>query len=162
MEHSAVVNGVTFSPNGQLLATSSADTTIKLWHWDGDGHVSPHSHQTLAGHNALVVNVAFSPDSQILASASWDTTVNLWNREGTLLTTLLGHSAPVWKVAISPDGQFLASVSEDNMLILWDLPRILKLDLLEYACDWVRDYLRTNADVEESDRHLCDCINTSQ
>ena len=48
-------------------------------------------------------------------------------------------------------------------MILWNLQRILNLDPLAYACDWVRDYLRTNAEVEESDaygaadagRHLC-------
>ena len=46
----------------------------------------------------------------------------------------------------------LASVAEDNTLVIWDLPRILKLDLLEYGCNGVRDYLRTNAQVEEGDR----------
>ncbi|MBD0327890.1 MAG: hypothetical protein ICV68_15775 [Pyrinomonadaceae bacterium] len=47
------------------------------------------------------------------------------------------------------DGSFLASVGEDNTLVVWNLPRILNLDLLEYGCNWVRDYLRTNAEVEE-------------
>ena len=28
--------------------------------------------------------------------------------------------------------------------------------LLEYGCNWIRDYLRTNPNVSESDRHLCD------
>ncbi|MEG5052393.1 MULTISPECIES: WD40 repeat domain-containing protein [unclassified Microcoleus] len=58
--------------------------------------------------------------------------------------------------AIAPDGSFLASVGEDNTLVVWNLPRILNLDLLEYGCNWVRDYLRTSKEVEEGDRHLCD------
>ena len=49
-------------------------------------------------------------------------------------------------------GSFLVSVGEDNTLVVWNLPRILKLDLLEYGCNWVRDFLRTNAEVEEGDR----------
>ncbi|MFB8795805.1 MAG: WD40 repeat domain-containing protein [Microcoleus sp.] len=65
------------------------------------------------------------------------------------------HRTSVWNVAIAPDGSFLASVGEDNTLVVWDLARILKLDLLEYGCNWVRDYLRTNAEVEEGDRQLC-------
>jgi WD40 repeat protein len=84
-----------------------------------------------------------------------DTTVKLWSREGQLITTLLGHSGSVWHLAIAPDGSFLASVGEDNTLVVWNLPRILKLDLLEYGCNWVRDYLQTNAEVEEGDRQLC-------
>lgn len=55
----------------------------------------------------------------------------------------------------APDGSFLASVGEYNTLVVWDLPRILKLDLLEYGCNWVRSYLRTGAEVEEGDRQLC-------
>lgn len=51
--------------------------------------------------------------------------------------------------AIAPDGSFLASVGEDNTLVILNLPRILNLDLLEYGCNWVRDSLRTNAEVEE-------------
>jgi len=47
-------------------------------------------------------------------------------------------------------------------VILWDVERILKLDELAYACDLVRDYLRTNALVEESDRSLCDGIKTQK
>ncbi|BAZ23684.1 WD-40 repeat protein [Kalymmatonema gypsitolerans NIES-4073] len=108
------------------------------------------------------------------ASSGMDTTVKLWSREGQLITTLLGHSGSVWNLAIAyllrrrfanaervlctqrcckaqnaPDGSFLASVGEDNTLVVWNLPRILKLDLLEYGCNWVRDYLRTSKEVEE-------------
>ncbi len=108
------------------------------------------------------------------ASSGMDTTFKLWSREGLLITTLLGHSGSVWNLAIAfaervlctqrccvrgaalkelaqnaPDGSFLASVGEDNTLVVWNLPRILKLDLLEYACNWVRDYLRTSKQVEE-------------
>ena len=91
----------------------------------------------------------------MLASASADNTVKLWNTDGTLLKTLEGHSAAIWGVDFSPDGKILASVGEDNTVMLWNLEQILPLDELNYACDWVRDYLRTNIELSESDRHLC-------
>jgi hypothetical protein len=50
------------------------------------------------------------------------------------------------------------TVGDDRTVILWDVEPILKLDELAYACDRVRDYLRTNADAKEEDRHLCDRI----
>jgi hypothetical protein len=68
--------------------------------------------------------------------------------QGDLLKALLAR-------AIAPDGSFLASVGEDNALIIWNLPRILNLDLLEYGCNWVGDYLRTGAEVEQGDRQIC-------
>ncbi|MBD0327891.1 MAG: hypothetical protein ICV68_15780, partial [Pyrinomonadaceae bacterium] len=90
------------------------------------------------------------------ASASFDGTVKLWNYDGKELETLKGHSDGVFGVTFSPDGKFLASASQDRTAILWNLERIFQLDFLEYGCDWVRDYLRRNADVKEEDRHLCD------
>ncbi len=154
-ENDAIVMGVAFTFDGQLVASCSGDRTIKLWKYNSTTGVSSQSIKTFVGHNGVVSNIVWSSDGQFFASAGMDTTVKLWSREGELITTLLGHSGSVWNLAIAPDGSFLASVGEDNTLVVWDLPRILKLDLLEYGCNWVRDYLRTNAEVEEGDKQLC-------
>ncbi len=154
-EHNAIVMGVAFSPDSQLLASSGGDGTIKLWKYNSKDGVASQSEQTFVAHKSVVLNIAWSSDSQFFASGGMDTTVKLWSREGELINTLLGHSGAVWNVAVAPDGNFLASVGEDNTLVVWDLPRILKLDLLEYGCNWVRNYLRTSTEVEEGDRQLC-------
>lgn len=49
----------------------------------------------------------------------------------------------------------MASISDDQTGNLWDLKRILKLGLLEDGCNWPGDYLRTNVEVNENDRVLC-------
>lgn len=163
-ENDASVNHVAFSPDGQLVASCSGDSTIKLWNYNSTTGVSSQSIKTFVGHNGVVSKIAWSSDGQFFASSGMDTTVKLWSREGQWITTLLGHSGSVWNLAIAPsaaaepiapDGRFLASVGEDNTLVVWNLPRILNLDLLEYGCNWVRDYLQTNAEVEEGDRQLC-------
>jgi WD40 repeat protein len=158
--HTVVVWRVAFSPNGQIIASGSGDNTVKLWKLDGS------SLRTLEGHTAGVWGVAFSPDGQTIASGSVDTTIKLWKLDGTSLRTLRGHTAAIRGLAISCDGTTLASVGEDNKLILWNLPRILNLDVLAYGCDRVRNYLRTNQEVQQRDtpkstllhRHLCDGI----
>ena len=147
--HQGTAFHVTFHPQGNLIASSGGENTIKLWNLDGT------LVRTLKGHKSIIGGLDFSPDGQILASASADSTVKLWNLDGRELTTLNGHTAALWNVAYSPDGTFVASVGEDNRLILWNVEQVLDLDLLTYSCDLVGDYLRTNAEVEQKERALC-------
>ncbi len=111
--HISGVNSVIFSRQRDLIASASADTTIKLWRLDGT------LVKTLSGHEDVVNSISFSPDSQMIASASQDRTVKLWNREGQLLATILGHQTVVNSVSFSPDGQLIASASTDKTIKLW-------------------------------------------
>jgi WD40 repeat protein len=80
----------------------------------------------------------------------------LWNLQGKQLAEFKGHQGWVWSVSFSPDGQYLATASGDGTARLW---RIENLDqLLARGYEWLRDYLTTNPNVSESDRHLCDNI----
>ncbi|MBE9127842.1 MULTISPECIES: AAA-like domain-containing protein [unclassified Coleofasciculus] len=149
--HKDVIRAVAFSPDSQRLVSASWDNTVKLWKRDGTFLA------TLAGHGDRVDGLAFSPDNKIIASTSWDNTIKLWRRDGTFITTLEKHSDRVYDVAFSPDGRTIASASVDKTIILWDLDQVVKLEqVLSYGCNWVQDYLQTNIEVEESDRHLCD------
>ncbi|MGI0485086.1 NB-ARC domain-containing protein [Pantanalinema rosaneae CENA516] len=115
--HRDRVLAVDLSPNSQVLASGSADRTIKLW--------NPHTGQclnTLQGHRSWVWTVRFSPDSQLLASGSYDHTIKLWQvNSGACWQTLEGHPSSVLGVTFSHDGSRLVSGGYDQMIKLWQV-----------------------------------------
>jgi WD40 repeat protein len=105
---------VAFSPDGQILATSSVDSTVKLWRVP-DGKLL----RTLP-HPEGVTSIAFSPDGTQIVSGSYDSKVRVWRlSDGALSRTLAGHVGTVWSVAFSPDGTLIASSGEDRTVKLW-------------------------------------------
>jgi WD40 repeat protein len=150
LNHELVVWRVAYSLDGALVATGSGDNTAKIWRTHDGSLVS-----TLTGHDAAVWGMAFSPDNTFIATTSVDETVKLWTLEGELLHTLKGHNAAVRNLALGQGGQVLASVGDDGTLALWDIPAILDLQPLDYACEWVADYLQTNQLVAEKNKKLC-------
>ncbi|WP_416212667.1 ribosome assembly protein 4, partial [Nostoc sp. DedQUE04] len=110
--HSSTVRSVTYSPNGQQLASASEDKTIKIWDVSSGKLL-----KTLTGHGSTVRSVTYSPNGQQLASASYDKTIKIWDvSSGQLLKTLTGHSNTVISVTYSPNGQQLASASKDKTI----------------------------------------------
>ncbi|MEO1094410.1 MAG: AAA-like domain-containing protein [Cyanobacteria bacterium J06638_28] len=147
--HDAAVFGLAVSPDGQFIVSASPDLTTKLWRWDGTPM------KTFEGHNNVIFSVDFSPDSQTIATASTDNTVILWSLDGEPIKTLYGHGAGFKSVKFSSTGE-LVTATDDGTLTRWNLEEVLALNELEYACTWIADYLRTNSEVAESDRALCD------
>ncbi len=111
--HTDGVNGVSFSPDGQRIASASWDRTVKLWSKEGKEIA------TLKGHSDGVHSVVFSHDGQIVASTSEDKTAKLWTREGKKIATLTGHKDAVWDVDFSPDDRRIATASWDGYVKLW-------------------------------------------
>lgn len=147
--HSTGVRTVNFSPDGKIIATSGGDKIVKLWDQNGDRIA------TLRGHTAALRYVAFDPDGRSITTASLDNTIKIWQLNGKLITTLQGHSSGVRSISYSPDGEILASISDDANLILWNIAKIKNIDLLDYSCKLVKDFLENNSKLEESDRQLC-------
>ncbi|MFD6182418.1 trypsin-like peptidase domain-containing protein [Streptomyces goshikiensis] len=111
------VNNVAFSPDGKTLATTSSDSSLRLW----DVATST-ARTTLPGQTDVAGSVAFSPDGRTLATATTDHTVELLDvGTGESVATLQGHTDTVWGLAFSPDGKTLATTSSDNSVRLWDI-----------------------------------------
>ncbi len=104
-------------PRLKILASGSADRTIKLWNTETGECLN-----TLHGHASWVWSVAFNSTGSWLASGSYDQTIRLWDtRTSECLQILSGHTAPVVTVAFSPDGRQLVTGSFDTTIKRWDL-----------------------------------------
>jgi WD40 repeat protein len=116
--HDDKITCICFSPDGQLLASSSDDHSIRLW--DSQQHQIAHSEVP----TCLAIEIDFSPDSKMIVSGNSDHTLQLWDLDGNLVgSPFQGHLDYVTSVAFSPDGRTIVSGggSADKMLRLWDL-----------------------------------------
>lgn len=115
--HQDAVTCVGFSPDGQWIASASADNTIKLWNPQGEEIYS------LQGHQERVASISFSPNGSVLASASADGNIKLWNLQGEEVYSFKGHQGEVNSIRFSPDGKWMASASADHTIKLWSVGR---------------------------------------
>jgi WD40 repeat protein len=121
--HTGRIFSIAFAPSSceklstdQILASGSADRTIKLW----NSHTGQCLH-TLQGHTSWVWAIAFHPNGKQIASASYDHTIKLWDVDtGECLHTITGHTSCVLSVAFSPDGQWLVSGGYEQTIKLWN------------------------------------------
>jgi WD40 repeat protein len=117
-DESLPVNSVSFSPNGQVIASGDDDSRVRLWHSDG------RFWKDLGQDQDKVNSVSFSPKGEMVASMGMDGTIKLWNIDtSSSLMTLTGHTDRVNSISFSPDGKMLASASTDNTVKLWSLHR---------------------------------------
>jgi len=112
--HRDTVNAVSFSTNGELIASASDDNTVLIWNQDGSLAL-----EIPLQHEGQVRDVSFSPEGEFVATASSDKTVRIWSvRTGQLMHTL-DHGDRVRTVSFSPSGRMIVSGTYDGNLLLW-------------------------------------------
>jgi len=124
LAHVGPVQAVTFSPNGQLVASGGDDGAVKIWE-TRSGLVM----RNLTGHARGVTDVVFLADGVRLLTAGRDRRARLWNvSTGALLRTMTHHTEYLTAVACAPDGNTAATAGGsfvDGRLVdevaIWDL-----------------------------------------
>lgn len=147
--HRQPITSVSFHPSFSIIATSSEDSTIKLWDWEtGDFE------QTLKSHTKSVTDIDFSwtglqqasgadtRRSTLLASCSNDLTIKIWDADNDYkcTKTLHGHDHVVSSVRfITNSDDHLVSVSRDRSIKIWDVHAGFCMRTIGDAHgDWIR------------------------
>uniref|UniRef100_A0A5S6QUN7 WD_REPEATS_REGION domain-containing protein n=1 Tax=Trichuris muris TaxID=70415 RepID=A0A5S6QUN7_TRIMR len=127
--HQATVQCLDFSMNGESLATSSNDKTVKVWRISDDVEQFLYS---LKGHHnwvrwvrrlyRKVLCVEFHPHGFYVAACGVDKPVRLWDlRMLRLIQVYNEHTDAVTATHFHPSGFFLSTCSMDNTVKLYDL-----------------------------------------
>ena len=134
--HRAGVTSVSFSPDGQRLASGSWDGLVMVW----DVRTGKCARQ-FAGHGSAVWAVCFSPDGKSIASGGGDKMVYVGRVNGGSRPQpaigLKGHANSVLCLGYSPDGKLLASSGEDGRIRLWNAETGAAADVIDGDGGWV-------------------------
>jgi len=72
--HQRYVECVRFHPSGRVLASGSADMTLRFWNLEARSQISSHK-----VHDDFVTALAFSPDGAVLISGDYSGVVRIWD-----------------------------------------------------------------------------------
>jgi hypothetical protein len=129
--HTAALDAVSWSADGQTVATASQGGYVRVWNASSGVDVHSHYQDTMLPIRAL----AFSPTGTLLAAGADDGVVRLWNN-GLICQNPLGQgidsicgdaplrlrasTSAIRTLAWSHDSRFLAVGANDGTLSIWD------------------------------------------
>ncbi len=111
-DHTAMVGGAAFSPDGTRIVTASSEGAAQLWDAASGQNVA-----ALQGH-AKVTRVEFGANGLIMTTLS-DGSVQVWLASGSRLN--LGKIGYVTWATFSPDGTRIVATTKDKEAWLWDV-----------------------------------------
>ncbi|KAF7837148.1 transcriptional corepressor LEUNIG_HOMOLOG isoform X1 [Senna tora] len=115
-EHTLIITDVRFRPNSSQLATSSFDTTVRLW----DAADPNFCLQTYAGHTSHVMSLDFHPKkNDLFCSCDANSEIRFWNISQFSCTRVSkGGSA---QVRFQPRIGHLLAAAAGNVVSLYDV-----------------------------------------
>nr|CAG8557118.1 8428_t:CDS:10 [Entrophospora candida] len=113
--HDDSVVSVSFSKDGQYVATGGMDGKIMVWKVENGQHVA-----TLEGPNEITW-LDWHPKGNVILAGTAESTIWMWQiPSGNFMNLFAGHSASVTAGQFTPDGKKIVTGSEDSSLIVWD------------------------------------------
>ncbi len=126
MGHSAKVQNLVFTPDGQRIVSVAEDKTIRLWNVSTGEMIKKFESQIGDGPEGMLYASAISPDGKLLAVAGY--TLNAEKQvyiavidlqKDIQVSTATGHTNVVNSLAFSGNGKYLFSGSDDGTFKAW-------------------------------------------
>jgi WD40 repeat protein len=120
-EHDAPVRSISFSPDGEIIASSGEDGSIRLWNLLDNSNKVIDPKKVAQG---SVLSMSFSPKEKNIATGGEDGTVRFWNQTGGEIGSPLKayHQGKITSISFSPNGEFIAtSASNKSPVKLWNI-----------------------------------------
>ncbi|KAK2400480.1 LEUNIG protein [Trifolium repens] len=115
-EHTAIITDVRFRPNSTQLATSSFDTTVRLW----DAADPSFSLQAYSGHTSHVASLDFHPKkNDIFCSCDDNNEIRLWNISQYSCTRVFKGGST--QVRFQPRSGHLLAAASSNVVSVFDV-----------------------------------------
>ena len=114
--HKSDILDFAFANNSGLMASASADKTIKLWKLPSGELTS-----TFEGHSADVTDICFADNDRYLISVSNDMHVMVWDLAANKkLYQKKEHTKPIRALDVSPDGKYFITAGGDEHILIWE------------------------------------------
>ncbi|XP_012478515.1 transcriptional corepressor LEUNIG_HOMOLOG isoform X1 [Gossypium raimondii] len=125
-EHTHIITDICFRPNSTQLATSSFDTTVRIW----DAAQPSYSIWKYTGHTAQVMSLDFHPKkNELFCSCDGNSEIRFWNINQYSCTRISKGGST--NVRFQPrTGQFLAAAA-DNVVSIFDVETDRRTQLLQ-------------------------------
>lgn len=115
--HTDVVFGVAWSPDGNKLATGSQDKTARMWEWPSGKEL-----YVIKDHSDAVTRVAFAPDGKSLYTASLDHNARRFDvADGKVLHVYSGHNEGITALAVRPNGDRIVTSGSEPEIRWWPI-----------------------------------------
>lgn len=130
LHHDGEINSISFSPNGEYIASGSDDNTARVWNVSSGTEIARVTHD-INGIEDSVFSVEFSPNGKYVLSIGGDRRIRVWDAFTGQDVSRVKYDGFISSAKFSYDGKYVVSGGRDGVVRIW------ASDLISDACSRV-------------------------